>query len=70
MNKYFKPITYFILTTFIILSLAGCNNKARPMAGAIYLAPDSGAQLTQEELNKYPEVINVTSFNDLKKLVR
>ncbi len=68
MNKYIKLIAYSVLAIFI-LSLVGCNDKEKPAPEAIYLAPESGGQFTKEELSKYPEVIKVTSSNDLKKSV-
>lgn len=35
---------------------------------AIYLAPNNGGQLVNAEIEKYPEVISVSSFNELKRL--
>ena len=67
-HQFIKLITYCILA-ISILSLAGCNDKGKTGITAIYLTPESGGQLTKEELSNYPEVISVTTFNELKNSV-
>lgn len=68
MKKYIKlPVFCILLIT--ILSMTGCNDKIKGTAKAIYLAPKSGGQLTIEEIKKYPEVVIVNSFDELKRLV-
>ena len=67
MKKYLK---FIILCNLVILllGLIGCTFKGESTAKAIYLAPKSGGQLTDEDIKRYPEVIRVTSFNELKEL--
>jgi uncharacterized lipoprotein NlpE involved in copper resistance len=68
MNKYLK-LTISCIFVITILSLIGCTNKRENTAKAIYLAPKDGGQLTKDDINKYPEVIRVSDFNEFKKLV-
>lgn len=74
MIKYFK-LTILYIVAICILSLTGCTNevkgteKAKGPIKAIYLAPKNGGQLSKKELEKYPEVVSVSSLNELKQLV-
>jgi hypothetical protein len=68
MNKYLK-LTISSILVITILSLIGCTNKRENTAKAIYLATKDGGQLTKDDINKYPEVIRVSDFNEFKKLV-
>ena len=70
MNKYkYNKLIICLIMATLVLSLIGCNDKGKITTKAIYLAPKSGGQLTKEDIDKYPEVVSVTSFNELKKLV-
>jgi hypothetical protein len=68
MSKYLK-LTISCILVITILSLIGCTNKRENTAKAIYLAPKDGGQLTKDDINKYPQVIRVSDFNEFKRLV-
>lgn len=68
MNKYLKLVVFCIFV-ILIFNLIVCNDKEKGIIKAVYLVSKNGGQLAKEEIVKYPEVISVTSFNELKKLV-
>jgi hypothetical protein len=51
-----------ILSTIILLSCSSEETKVK----AIYLESESGAQLSDDELRKHPEITVVDNFKDLK----
>ncbi|MDW7650256.1 MAG: hypothetical protein SCK29_05640 [Bacillota bacterium] len=65
-----------IYSTVALTVLTGCVNKyenslneqlvSKTEIKAVYLAPKSGAQLSENELRKYPQIVVVNNFNDLK----
>jgi hypothetical protein len=61
-----KLVNYCILIV-LILGLTGCTGKGKRTIKAVYLAPENGGQLSEGEIEKYPEVIRVTSSNELEK---
>lgn len=67
-NNGVKLVNYSILIV-LILVLAGCNDRGKSIIKAVYLAPKDGGQLSKEEIEKYPQVIRVTSFNELENTV-
>lgn len=66
-HKYVKLIICSILA-ILAFSLIGCNSKKKITIKAVYLVPENGGQLTKADIDKYPQVIRVTSFRELKRL--
>jgi hypothetical protein len=67
MSKYVRLYVFCILV-ITILTMVGCDDKTKGTVTTIYLLPKNGGQLTKGEIGKYPEVISVTSFDELKRL--
>jgi hypothetical protein len=67
MGKYVKLYVFSILI-IVILTMIGCNDKTKVTVKTIYLVPKNGGQLSKVEIGNYPEVISVTSFDELKRL--
>ncbi|GFZ31410.1 hypothetical protein CSC2_19360 [Clostridium zeae] len=58
-----------IIVVVFASSFTGCYYKEKVTVKAIYLAPKEEGQLTQKDLDNYPEVLRVTSQTELKTLV-
>ncbi|GFP75328.1 hypothetical protein [Clostridium fungisolvens] len=71
MNLIKKDKLAFIIIIVVALasSFTGCYHKEKSTVKAIYLSPKEGGQLTKEDLDKYPEVLRVTSQKEMKALV-
>jgi hypothetical protein len=68
-----KTIIFGIILLFTLGLIFGCSDKDNSKNSAIraiYLTPQDGGQLTDQELEKYPEILKVNSFNDLKNAIQ
>lgn len=68
-KKKDKLAFIIIIVVALASSFTGCYHKEKSTVKAIYLSPKEGAQLTKEELDKYPVVLHVTSQKEMKSLV-
>lgn len=69
-----KSLIAIICLLTVLLAISACSDKKKPAAlpegiKAVYLAPQSESQLPAGELENYPQVLVVNSFDDIKMLV-